>query len=205
MKTKVIATPALLVVAILGLSSFLEKPKSENFVVDTKASVLNWKGKKVTGEHTGTVQLLSGTLTTEGNVLNKGKFEIDLNAITVTDITDKSANDKLVNHLKGDDFFSVAKFPQANFITTSIVSKPGNEYVINGKLTIKGITNDIQFPAHVVREGKRITATAKISVDRTKYDIRFRSPNFFENLGDKAIYDEIEFNLKLVANAQAAL
>ena len=203
MKTKSIITPLVFITSILTLSSFLEGPVVEKFQVDTKASTLVWKGKKVTGEHTGNIQIASGTLTSEGKVVSKGSFEIDLTSITVTDIQDKASNEKLVGHLKGDDFFGVTKFPKANFVLSSITAKSGNEYLVSGKLTIKGITNDIQFPAVIVKDAKKITATAKIVVDRTKYDIHYKSKNFFENLGDKAIEDNFELDLKLVANALA--
>jgi polyisoprenoid-binding protein YceI len=190
------------IITTLALSSFLDVPVIERFQVDTKASTLTWVGKKVTGEHTGTVQITSGTLATDGKNISKGEFEIDLTSLTVTDLTDKNSNDKLVTHLKSDDFFGVAKHPKANLTVTSISKKTGDEYVVNGKLTIKGITNDIQFPALIVRNGKKLTATAKIVVDRTKYDIKFKSASFFENLGDKAIYNDFELNLKLVASLQ---
>ena len=48
--------------------------------------------------------------------------------------------------------------------------------------------------------GGKITADAKIVVDRTKYDIKFRSTNFFENLGDKAIHNDFTLDVSLVAN-----
>jgi polyisoprenoid-binding protein YceI len=190
---------------LLTLSSFLEEPAIDKFNVDSKASTVTWVGKKVTGQHTGTIQIESGSVIAEGKNIINGNFDIDLTSLTVTDIADKASNQKLVGHLKSDDFFGVEKFPKANFVITKVSHKVGSEYVIDGKLTIKGITNDIQFPAAVIRDGKKLTATAKIIVDRTKYDIKFRSTSFFENLGDKAIYDDFELNLKLVAVQQSGV
>lgn len=202
MNLKSALMPLVWILLIAGLSSFLEHPATEKFEVDTNASALVWKAKKVTGEHTGTVKLSGGDLTTEGKTINGGTFDIDLTSLTVTDISNPEANAKLTGHLKSDDFFSVEKYPKASFVLSSATVKSGNDYLVKGKLTIKGITRDIDFPAVIVRDAKKITATAKIIVDRTKYDIRYRSPNFFENLGDKAIDDEFALDLSLVAVAR---
>jgi polyisoprenoid-binding protein YceI len=202
MNLKSALTPLVWILLIAGLSAFLEHPATEKFQVDIKTSALVWKAKKVTGEHTGTVHLSAGDLTTEGQTIKEGNFDIDLTSLTVTDISNPEANAKLTGHLKSDDFFSVEKYPKASFVLSSATVKSGNDYLVKGKLTIKGITKDIDFPAVIIRDAKKITATANIIVDRTKYDIRYRSPNFFENLGDKAIDDEFVLELNLVALAQ---
>jgi polyisoprenoid-binding protein YceI len=77
--------------------------------------------------------------------------------------------------------------------------KSGNDYEAKGKLTIKGITSDITFPATIKTDGNTVTADAVITVDRTKYDIKYGSKKFFESIGDKAIYDDFELAVKLVA------
>lgn len=189
--------------AIFALLAFIIPPTTFKFKVDPKASTLNWIGKKVTGQHNGSIAVSSGEIVTEGKTIKQGSFEIDVNSITVADITDKDSNAKLVGHLKSDDFFATEKFPKAVFVIGSVISKSANECIVKGKLTIKGITNDIEFPATITNDGKQIVANAKISVDRSKFDIRFRSKSFFENLGDKAVYDEFELDLKLIAILQS--
>jgi len=191
---------------ILGLLtfvavSFAERPVAPVYKVNPKESSLSWKGKKVTGEHTGNINLASGALVWDGKTLKGGNFDIDVTSITITDLTDAGSNAKLLGHLKSDDFFGVEKFPKASFVITSVTAKEDHNYAVKGKLTIKGITNDVEFPAQVKAEGKKISATAKIIVDRTKYNIKFRSANFFENLGDKAIEDDFELDVKLVASS----
>lgn len=171
------------------------------YKVVTTATSMEWSAKKVTGKHNGLVKVISGDLTLDGVNVKGGSFEIDLTSITVEDIKDPGSNGKLLNHLKSDDFFSVEKFPTAKFVISSVTPKSGSTYSVKGKLTIKGITQDIEFPADIAFQGKDMTATAKIKIDRTKFNIRYRSANFFENLGDKAIYDDFELDLKLVAKA----
>ncbi|WP_229359328.1 YceI family protein [Flectobacillus major] len=180
------------------------KAADANYTVDNQASKLVWTGKKVTGAHTGNISLSAGNLVVANNKLKSGSFEIDVASLTVTDLTDKDYNAKLVGHLKADDFFATDKFPKAKFVTTAVTAKGGDNYEIAGKLTIKGITSDVKFPATVKVEKNKVSAQAKIVVDRTKYDIKFRSKNFFENLGDKAIDNDFELDVNLVAQAGTA-
>jgi polyisoprenoid-binding protein YceI len=168
------------------------------YQVDAQASKLTWAAKKVTGAHAGNINIASGQLELDGNALKGGSFTADTRSITVTDIS----SERLTNHLKSDDFFSVEKHPTANFVITSATPKGGSNYDVTGNLTIKGITNAVSFPAEVTVAGGKATAKATLKVDRTKFDIKYRSSNFFENLGDKAIYDEFTIDVVLVANAK---
>lgn len=201
-KTKPVLTLALLFIIAISLPSFTP-PAAIKYKVDSKQSTLLWTGKKVTGQHSGAISINSGELVAEGALIKQGAFEINVASLTNTDITDAEGNAKLVKHLKSDDFFGVEKYPTASFSIVSVTLKSAGEYLVKGKLTIKGKTNDIEFPAAVSTDGKTLTAAAKITVDRTKYDIRYGSKTFFDNLGDKYIYDEFELDLKLVAVQQA--
>jgi polyisoprenoid-binding protein YceI len=199
MKRSIFGLPVLAIAVFLITSAFYKAPVK--FTVDTNATTLGWLAKKVTGQHNGKVKVTSGELTLDGVKVKGGEFTIDLTTMTIEDLQGGS-NEKLLGHLKSDDFFSVAKFPTAKFVLTSVTPKSGKTYTVKGKLTIKGITNDIEFPADITFSGKTMTATSKIKVDRTKYDIKYRSSNYFENLGDKAIYDEFELDLNLVATSK---
>lgn len=180
-----------------------KKAKDLTYKVDQQQSKLVWTGKKVTGEHTGLVPISGGTVLVDGGKLKGGSFDIDLKALTVTDLTDPDSNAKLVGHLKADDFFSVANHPTAKFVITSVQPASAGTYAVTGDLTIKGITNPVTFPARVTTASDKLTATARITVDRTKYNIKFRSKSFFENLGDKAIYDDFTLDLTLIATPGA--
>jgi polyisoprenoid-binding protein YceI len=169
------------------------------YKVDEQSSKVTWLAKKVTGQHSGSVKVSNGTLTLDNNVLKGGSFDIDTRTISVTDITDAETNGKLLGHLKSDDFFSVEKFPAAKFVISSAKPAGTGKYEVTGKLTIKGITNEVTFPATVKTESNKVQADAKITIDRTKYGIKFRSKNFFENLGDKTIYDDFDLNVTLNA------
>ncbi|MFD2574482.1 YceI family protein [Spirosoma soli] len=207
MKTRQFLTGLVAVAVLASTSAFVGrgvdspgKKAPAAYKVDTQKSVLNWNGKKVTGEHSGTVKLGDGSLTVDGNKLTGGTFTFDMNSITCTDLTDAGYNAKFIGHMKSEDFFNTAKFPTSTFKITKVTPKGGNAYDITGNMTIKGITNAVTFPATVKMNGNSIEADGKATLDRTKYDIRYGSKSFFENIGDKAIYDDFTVEIKLVAS-----
>lgn len=179
------------------------KKGTTTYSVDTKSTSATWLGKKVTGQHTGGITISKGSIESTGaGIISGGIIEFDMNSITNTDLTDKEWNDKLIGHLKSEDFFSVAKNPTATFVITKAVAKSNTDYEITGKLTIKGITNEITFPAMVKMDAKTLVTVAKITVNRTKFDIKYGSASFIEGIGDKAISDDFELNVNVVATVK---
>ena len=170
------------------------------FKVDAAKSTMVWNAKKVTGEHTGNVKVANGDFTVDGNKLTGGQFTFDMTSITATDITDAGYNAKFLTHMKSPDFFDTVKHPTSAFKITKVTPKGGDQYEIAGNMTIKGITNAVTFPATVKMAGNQIMADGKATLDRTKYDIRYGSKSFIENIGDKAIYDDFTVEMKLVAS-----
>jgi polyisoprenoid-binding protein YceI len=186
--------------AFVGPGKSTSPKAAVTYKVDAAKSSLTWNGKKVTGEHTGNVKVQSGSLTVDGTKVTGGEFVFDMNSITCTDLTDAGYNAKFIGHMKGEDFFNVAKYPTSTFKITKVTPKGGNAIDITGNMTIKGITNAVTFPATVAMTGNAVTASGKATLDRTKYDMKFGSKSFFENIGDKAIYDDFTVEMKLVAN-----
>lgn len=201
MKTRQFLTGLVAVAVIASTSAFVNPGKKApaTYKVDTQKSMLNWNGKKVTGEHSGTVKLEDGAFTVDGGKVTGGTFTFDMNSIVCTDLTDAGYNAKFIGHMKSEDFFNTAKFPTSTFKITKVTPKGGSAYDITGNMTIKGITNAVTFPATVTTKGNTIEANGKATLDRTKYDIRYGSKSFFENIGDKAIYDDFTVEMKLVA------
>lgn len=173
-------------------------PTTESYKVDVNHSKIEWTGRKVTGYHTGNIKLTSGEFKVSNKKLVDGIFEIDMNSITVADLKRTSAV-KLLGHLKSDDFFSTADNPTSKFVITNIKQQEANKAIITGDLTIKGITNSLTFPASVKQQKNILVAIANgVKVDRTKYAIKYGSKNFISGLGDKAIDDDFELNIRIV-------
>ncbi len=160
--------------------------------VKTNESTVTWKGYKVTGSHTGTIDLNSGSLSFDGDKLVGGEFVVNMATLISTDLEGEYKG-KLEGHLKSDDFFGVEKNPTAKLVFTKVTASGKNSYEVTGNLTIKGITNAVTFDVSVY--GSKATATMK--VDRSLYNVRYGSGSFFDNLGDKTIYDEFDLVVDL--------
>ena len=185
---KNLKTIALALVVVLSTLSVTAQTKK----VDASKSTINWVGKKVTGQHSGTVNFKDGALVFKGKKLTGGNFTVDMTSLTATDLTGEYQG-KLNGHLKADDFFGTEKFPTAKLVFKTIGAKSTDVYTVTADLTIKGITKPVTFDIAV----KGNTATTAFKVDRTKYDIKYNSGNFFQNLGDKTINDEFELTVAL--------
>jgi len=160
--------------------------------VDAAKSSIHWVGKKVTGQHEGTVALKEGNLIFKGKKLTGGSFIVDMTSLTSTDLTGEYLG-KLNGHLKSEDFFGTEKFPTSKLVFKSIGDKGNGVYTVTADLTIKDVTAPVKFEITV----KGNTATTTFKVDRTKYGIKYGSGSFFDNLGDKTINDEFELTVSL--------
>lgn len=177
--------------------------KGEKLNLVLSESKLEWSGKKVTGQHNGTIDIKNGDLYLDNGKLTGGNFDIDFTTIKVRDIEDPELNAKLTGHLKSNDFFSAQSFPIGKFEIKSLAPLSNgteNNYTVSGSLTIKGITKEITFPAKVMINANSVIASADFNIDRTLWDIKFRSGKFFENLGDNLISDD--FNIKFNISAK---
>ena len=157
-----------------------------------KDSSINWTGTKVTGKHSGNINLQEGHLIMDGAELVGGSITIDMTSIIVLDLKGDSKA-SLERHLKSDDFFGVANHPTANLVISS-AKRNGGLYTVTGTITIKGVSEPITFDLGI----KEQIATASLTINRTLFGIRYGSGSFFDNLGDKAISDDFEINAKLV-------
>ena len=177
---------------------------STKYIADADNSTIMWKGFKPTGTHTGTIGIESGVLTMNGDDVESGTFLIDMNSIAVTDIpAEDEGNAKLTGHLKSDDFFDVENYPSAAFNVTAFEMKDGKG-MLSGNLKMKDVENNITIPVNVTENGDTITLTSEtFTVDRSKWNVKYGSKSFFDDLGDKFINDEFELQITVVANKQS--
>ncbi|WP_415327691.1 YceI family protein [Chryseobacterium sp. MMS23-Vi53] len=172
---------------------------TKNFKVNSEKSLVEWIGRKVTGAHNGTIEVKEGSFTFENDNLLAGKFIINTKSITILDVEDADTNAQFASHLASDDFFNSDQYPEAIFEITHAEPSDNNLYHVKGNLTIKGITNSIETTLQIVKTENTAILDAKIVIDRTKFNIKFRSANFFANLGDTLIYNNFDLNIHLVA------
>lgn len=183
----------ILIIAFVHIVSYGQK--IDRFEINTSKSLIRWAGKKIVGGETaGTIQLAGGFLGVKGKLLAEGEVVVDTKSIA-----SEKAPARLISHLKNEDFFDVEKFPTASFVITSVKVEDRQAHV-TGKMTIKGITHSLSFPAEVTYGKDVVVAKAsEVKVDRTKFDIKYRSGSIFSGLGDNAIEDYFVLNIVLVA------
>jgi len=177
-----------------GLTAMATTPVDKEVKqVKTTESTVTWKGYKVTGSHHGTIAIKEGSLVFDGDKLTGGEFVVDMPTLVSNDLQGEYKG-KLERHLKSDDFFGVEAHPTSKLEFTNVKSTGKNSYEVIGNLTVKGKTNPVTFDISIY--GNKATATMK--VDRSLYDVKYGSGSFFDNLGDKTIYDEFDLVVDLV-------
>lgn len=196
---RMIGIPVFTSVLLCGTAAYAQKALS----VDPAASKLVWTGRNITGPHSGTINVASGSIDWSDAGLMDATMTLDMASIKNTDMQEEMAA-KLERHLKSSDFFNVAQFATAEFKTTAVrriegaeVGKPN--YTVTGDLTIKGITKPIGFDVLAWRDGKKARVAGKAVFNRADFDVRYRSARFYSDIGDKLIEDNVELTFDLSA------
>ncbi|WP_029035295.1 YceI family protein [Salinimicrobium terrae] len=176
------------------------------YEIDTTQSTIEWRGTKPTGEHKGYINIQDGTLMATSENITSGRVVIDMNSIVVTDEgMDEEDKRSLENHLKGTvegketDFFNVEEYPTATFEITGVTEENGQK-MLQGNLTLKEETKNIQFPIDSNLDGETITLESEtFTIDRTDWGVNYGSKSVFDNLGDNFISDEMELTINVTA------
>ncbi len=178
---------------------------AEVYKIDPAASKVEWlAGKKIGSSHNGEVKVKSGEVQTDKKgKISTAKIVVDMKTISNMDLQSDPGNQKkLVGHLASDDFFKVDKFPESTFNITSITPKEGakDEYMVKGELTMLGKSGPVEFPAKITADKGTLTGTAKVTIDRLKWNLQYGSGSIFKKLtADKIINDTFDLTLNLVA------
>ncbi len=164
---------------------------TEVATIDPASSSLGFVGSKVTGSHEGKFEKFTGTLSLANGKAEGGKLTIEADVSTVK--TDAADLDK---HLQSPDFFDVAKFSKATFVSTSIEAKAGEKgatHAITGELDLHGVKKTITFPATITTTPEAITGTAEFSINRKDFGIVYPGKK------DDLIRDDVLLKLNLKA------
>ena len=161
----------------------------QKYVISSDTSKIEFLASKVTGSHHGSFKKFSGNIDFNGQRENS-RVTINIETSSVeTDTPD------LTKHLKTPDFFDVAKFPQATFVSTEVKTggEKGATHSVTGNLTLHGVTKSISFPATIVVAPDAITADSTFSINRKDFGINFAGAS------DNLIRDEVVLTLKIRA------
>ncbi|MDY7396602.1 YceI family protein [Aureibaculum sp. 2210JD6-5] len=171
--------------------------EAATYTADVEGSTIAWKGAKLTGTHDGTIKISDGSFSVEDGKLVGGNFIIDMNSIAVLDLEDPKKNADLTGHLKSDDFFDVENHANGVFTITGVEEKDGKN-IVKGNLTVKDIKKNIEFPAVVSISDTGVTLKSEpFTIDRTEWDVKFKSGKFTDLAKDKLIDDNIELQVEV--------
>ena len=167
--------------------------------IDSNKSKIYWIGRKITGQHNGTIDIKNGYVDINQGSITDGVFEIDMSSITVLDMNEKY-NKKLASHLKDPDFFDVQKFPVSTFkIKKSYKFFMIDNIIFEGDLKVKNTLIEKNIPATISVSDSVAEAIGVIDIDRTLFGITYGSNSFFDNLADRAIDNNFTLKFKIVA------
>ena len=167
---------------------------AQSITADTSQSNIRWYGEELTGKtHFGNLSFKAAQIEVQDGVITSGNFIVDMSSLSVEDLSG-GGKTKLEGHLRSDDFFSVDKNPEAKLKITQKAKVESGVQKLYGELSIKGIQHPIDL---TMTFGDNNSALAQLTFDRSKYNVRFRSGSFFENLGDKLILDDIRLEVSL--------
>lgn len=171
---------------------------SARMVADLEQSMVRWTGTKIRGKHEGTVTLQSGELCIRQSRIVRAGFVADMRSIRITDIPEHETVPRklLRDHLTGETFFDVERYPQAVLTINEVRHEDGSTYAIDGTLTMRGVNRLVSFQARVPElSSDRVTAHATLKVDRTQWGMRYR----FADPRGLVVDDEFTLDLTLVA------
>ena len=170
------------------------------YTLNTQKSSLTWTGSKTLIKDyfdSGTISFKEGSVVVTNNSVAAGSFIVDMKTLAGLSTGKGEGESMLTTHLKSPDFFDVEQYP----ITTIGIKSVENGIVI-ADVTIKGITQEVTFPATITQTDKTIAGTASFTIDRTLWDIRWGSSKFFSDLGDNVVSDSVKIDLNLVAESK---
>jgi len=192
----------LIFLSLIVISSITIKAHFHNhstLKINTEVSAVEWIGEKIVGKHNGEITIKEGVINLHDGTPTTGKVVINMESISCSDLKDGMAK-KLEGHLKSPDFFDVENNKTSTLEITSFKKLEANKYTLSGTLTIKGISKPISFPATIEITDGKLAAYTEFKIDRTLFDIKYKSGKFFEGLGDKAIKDEFIIKFKIAAS-----
>jgi polyisoprenoid-binding protein YceI len=179
----------------------LQDRQEEIYQVNTEESTIRWTGKKVLGEHHGTLQLDEGSFRLENGQLKGGNFTIDMRSLKNEDL-EGDRREKLEDWLRSEEMFYTERYPYVRFtITSAEPSENSQRYRVEGELTIKEDTHSIGFPAIIKQDENKVFVEAELTFDRTRWNLNYGSGGLIGGIGNFAIEDEVSVQINLQAES----
>ena len=161
---------------------------TETLAITPADSKVEFVAAKVTRSHNGSFKQFAGQIDLAPNSLPDSRVSIDIDTSSV--VTDE---DQLTGHLKTPDFFDVAKFPKASFVSTKIepATTDGDTYNVTGNFDLHGVKKSIAFPATIKVTPDSVAVDAEFAINRKDFAI------VYAGKADDLIRDGVVIKLSL--------
>jgi polyisoprenoid-binding protein YceI len=180
--------------AVTGEAARTASPQTgagTKYTIAPPSSKIDFVGSKVTGSHTGAFEKFNGEIMYVNNDPTRSHVNITMDVNSI-----KTDDPGLTKHLLTPDFFDVAKFPEAKFVSTEI--KPGGDkgasHTVTGNLTLRGVTKAVTFPANISVTPEAANVDADFAINRKDFGINYAGA------ADNLIRDDVVLKLTIRAN-----
>lgn len=163
--------------------------RGQKYLITSDNSKIEFIGSQVAGNHNGSFQKFSGEIDYTGNP-ETSRVSVDIDAASL------NADDpKLTEHLKTPDFFDVAKYPKATFVSTAIRAggDKGASHTVTGNLTMHGVTRSVSFPAAIAATVDAVNVDANFTINRKDFNLNYAGP------ANNLIRDDVVLTLNIHA------
>ena len=180
--------------AVTGEATKVASPaaatQGQKYLITPQNSKIEFTASKVTGSHNGSFGDFSGQIDNL-NTPEQGRVTITIKADSITTDTPD-----LTKHLKTADFFDVAKFPEATFVSTSIKAggENGASHTVTGNLTMHGVTKAVTFPATISVTADVASVDSTFTINRKDFGINYAGQ------ADNLIRDNVVLKLTIRAS-----
>jgi len=180
--------------AVTGEATKVASPaaatQGQKYLITPQNSKIEFTASKVTGSHNGSFGDFSGQID-HLNTPEQGRVTITIKADSITTDTPD-----LTKHLKTADFFDVAKFPEATFVSTSIkaAGENGASHTVTGNLTMHGVTKAVTFPATISVTADVASVDSTFTINRKDFGINYAGQ------ADNLIRDNVVLKLTIRAS-----
>jgi polyisoprenoid-binding protein YceI len=204
----------LLVVAILGLGAGLGW--AGNFTIDPGQSALvvqvfkDGVAARLAHDHVVQARAFSGTVAYDPQKPDASTIDVkvEVGSLQADEPAtrrkfglegDPSAKDRadIEAAMKSDGQLAAPRFPSITFASTSIAKQPDGRFLVTGRLTIRGVTQEVKFPAQVTMEGGLLRGRAQLAFKQSSFGYQpYRAA-----LGAIKNKDEVVLHIDLAAKA----
>ena len=166
-------------------------PTGTTWTIDASESKIQFIGRKISGQHEGGFNSLSGSAIVVDGAITAADINIDMTSAWAD-------HPKLTEHLLSTDFFDATQFKTARFATSDVQTGSAGTvttHTIQGVLELRGTLGRVQAPLTIEMDSEKATVQGNFQINRQQWGITY--PGKPDNL----IQDDVNISINLTFSA----